>query len=116
MLTRWFPAADVTATEAKWLDVILYSREQLAKEYAAMPTKQGAGEQVVVQLAGSGCGCGALGIDSLVGCRSTDACLPALPARAVPVCRPWPCPWPWPRLPCAAAGCALGDHLHQGAG
>lgn len=34
---RWFPASDVTATEAKFLDVILYSAEQLAKEYLAMP-------------------------------------------------------------------------------
>ena len=46
MLSRWFPTAEVEAPEAKWLDVILYSREQLAKEYAAMPSKQGAGEQV----------------------------------------------------------------------
>jgi hypothetical protein len=27
--------------EAKWLDVILYSREQLEAEYAAMPAKTG---------------------------------------------------------------------------
>ena len=46
MLARWLPAAAVQATEAAWLDVILYSREQLAKEYEAMPTKQGAGQEV----------------------------------------------------------------------
>jgi hypothetical protein len=54
VLTRWFPAADVTATEAKWLDCILYSREQLSKEYAAMPIKQGAGEQVLQRAAAAG--------------------------------------------------------------
>lgn len=36
----------MTATEAKWLDVILYSREQLIKEYEAMPSKEGAGQEV----------------------------------------------------------------------
>lgn len=30
--------------QAKWLDVILYSREQLNKEYEAMPSKEGAGD------------------------------------------------------------------------
>ncbi|KAL4430946.1 hypothetical protein ABPG75_006202 [Micractinium tetrahymenae] len=50
VLTRqvpaWFPSSAVTATEAKWLDIILYSREQLVKEYAAMPTKEGAGQEL----------------------------------------------------------------------
>lgn len=46
VLTRWFPVGSVTPTEAAWLDVILYSREQLEKEYKAMPSKKGAGEQV----------------------------------------------------------------------
>ncbi|EFN59411.1 hypothetical protein CHLNCDRAFT_137929 [Chlorella variabilis] len=46
VLVRWLPAAAVRATEAAWLDVILYSREQLAKEYEAMPTKQGAGQEL----------------------------------------------------------------------
>jgi len=32
------------------LDIILYSREQLQKEYEAMPTKQGAGEEVSARL------------------------------------------------------------------
>lgn len=36
---RWFPAADVEVPEAKFLDVILYSREQLVQEYEAMPGK-----------------------------------------------------------------------------
>lgn len=36
VLTRWFAKADVTAPEAKFLDVILYSREQIRKENAAM--------------------------------------------------------------------------------
>ncbi|PSC68259.1 flagellar associated [Micractinium conductrix] len=44
VLTRWFPAGTVQPTEAKWLDVILYSREQLNKEYEAMPSKEGAGD------------------------------------------------------------------------
>ena len=46
VLTRWFPAAAVTASEARYLDVILYSREQLVKEYADMPSKDGSGGQV----------------------------------------------------------------------
>lgn len=29
----------VTATEAKYLDLILYSREQIIREYEAMPSK-----------------------------------------------------------------------------
>lgn len=33
---RWFPASKVEAPEAKFLDVILYSREQIIKERAAM--------------------------------------------------------------------------------
>ncbi|GLC42260.1 hypothetical protein PLESTB_000648900 [Pleodorina starrii] len=44
VLTRWFSATDVEVPEAKFLDIILYSREQLIKEYEAMPTKAGAGE------------------------------------------------------------------------
>ncbi|EIE18622.1 flagellar associated protein [Coccomyxa subellipsoidea C-169] len=39
VLTRWFPAEDVQVLEAKFLDVILYSREQLVQEYEAMPGK-----------------------------------------------------------------------------
>ena len=38
-MRRWFPADEVTVPEAKFLDVILYSREQLVKEYEAMPGK-----------------------------------------------------------------------------
>jgi len=37
VLTRWFPADQVTPHEAKHLDVILYSREQMVKEYEALP-------------------------------------------------------------------------------
>lgn len=50
MLTRWFPAAAVTASRAAWLDVILYSREQLVKERADMPSKEGAGQEVSAPL------------------------------------------------------------------
>ncbi|BDA49866.1 hypothetical protein COCOBI_14-4860 [Coccomyxa sp. Obi] len=39
VLTRWFPADEVSVPEAKFLDVILYSREQLVQEYEAMPGK-----------------------------------------------------------------------------
>ncbi|KAG2452022.1 hypothetical protein HYH02_003060 [Chlamydomonas schloesseri] len=46
VLTRWFCSADVEVPEAKYLDIILYSREQLVKEYDAMPTKAGAGEEL----------------------------------------------------------------------
>jgi len=35
VLQRWFSSSDVSAPEAKMLDVILYSREQLVKERAA---------------------------------------------------------------------------------
>ena len=38
---RWFSTADVEVPEASFLDIILYSREQLVKEYAAMPEKGG---------------------------------------------------------------------------
>lgn len=38
-MRRWFPADDVEVPEAKFLDVILYSREQLVQEYEAMPGK-----------------------------------------------------------------------------
>jgi hypothetical protein len=37
VLTRWFPADHVTATKAKYLDIILYSREQILQEYEALP-------------------------------------------------------------------------------
>jgi len=37
VLTRWFPESEVTAHEAKFLDIILYSREQMVKEYDALP-------------------------------------------------------------------------------
>jgi hypothetical protein len=44
VLTRWFKEADVAPLpKAKFLDVILYSREQLEKEYLAMPTKSSSG-------------------------------------------------------------------------
>jgi len=36
VLTRFFPADKVTAPRAEWLDIILYSREQLVKEHAAL--------------------------------------------------------------------------------
>ncbi|KAK9807835.1 hypothetical protein WJX72_010616 [[Myrmecia] bisecta] len=39
VLTRWFRERDVEVPDAQYLDVILYSREQLIKEYEAMPTK-----------------------------------------------------------------------------
>ncbi len=38
-MRRWFPADEVEVPEAKFLDVILYSREQLVQEYEAMPGK-----------------------------------------------------------------------------
>ena len=37
LVRRWFPAGEVTAPEARFLDVILYSAEQIAKEHLAMP-------------------------------------------------------------------------------
>ena len=36
-LRRWFCASDVEVPDAKYLDIILYSRQQLLKEYEAMP-------------------------------------------------------------------------------
>jgi hypothetical protein len=36
VLTRYFPADKVTAPRAEYLDIILYSREQLVKEHAAL--------------------------------------------------------------------------------
>ncbi|KAG2500348.1 hypothetical protein HYH03_001922 [Edaphochlamys debaryana] len=42
VLTRWFTASEVEVPPARHLDIILYSREQLEKEYSAMPSKQGA--------------------------------------------------------------------------
>lgn len=41
VLTRWFPADKVTPPPAAWLDVILYSREQLVKELVALPYAEG---------------------------------------------------------------------------
>ena len=35
VLTRWFRSADVEIPEAKMLDIILYSREQLVSERTA---------------------------------------------------------------------------------
>jgi hypothetical protein len=47
VLTRWFCERDVSPLPAaKFLDVILYSREQLEKEYAAMPAAKGGGKGV----------------------------------------------------------------------
>ncbi|KAL6753432.1 flagellar associated protein [Haematococcus lacustris] len=46
VLSRWFRAADVEVPEAKFLDIILYSREQLLKEYAAMPTAKGEAQEL----------------------------------------------------------------------
>ena len=40
VLTRWFPADKVEIPDATYLDVILYSREQLELERAAMASKQ----------------------------------------------------------------------------
>ena len=107
MLTRWFPAADVTATEAKWLDVILYSREQLAMECAAMPSKQGAGEQVVQRLRDAGVRpSGWLSVSCclpvparLLACRPSVLCLFAAPAPAAPA----------PALPLSACPVQLPD-------
>ena len=36
VLTRWFPTGSVSAPRADYLDIILYSREQLVKEHAAL--------------------------------------------------------------------------------
>ena len=36
---RWFPADKVETRKAEFLDLILYSREQLVKEHDAMPGK-----------------------------------------------------------------------------
>ena len=41
---RWFPADEVQAPEARYLDIILYSREQLLKEYEALPSAEKSGE------------------------------------------------------------------------
>jgi len=40
VLTRWFPADQVQIPDAKFLDVILYSRAQLELERSAMASKQ----------------------------------------------------------------------------
>ena len=40
LASRWFPAHALDRVpEAKYLDIILYSREQLVKEHRAMPSK-----------------------------------------------------------------------------
>ncbi|KAF0682825.1 Aste57867_25124 [Aphanomyces stellatus] len=36
VLTRWFPSHSVTPETAKWLDIVLYSREQIRLENEAM--------------------------------------------------------------------------------
>ena len=36
VLQRWFDAADVETPKAEWLDIILYSADQIVKENAAM--------------------------------------------------------------------------------
>mmetsp|Transcript_29396 Transcript_29396/g.75998 ORF Transcript_29396/g.75998 Transcript_29396/m.75998 type:complete len:289 (+) Transcript_29396:115-981(+) len=41
VLTRWFPESLVEVPDAKMLDVILYSREQLIQEYRARMERQG---------------------------------------------------------------------------
>ena len=41
MLIRWFPEEKVEIPQAQYLDIILYSREQLTKEYTAMPDAKG---------------------------------------------------------------------------
>uniref|UniRef100_A0A383V540 Flagellar associated protein n=1 Tax=Tetradesmus obliquus TaxID=3088 RepID=A0A383V540_TETOB len=42
VLTRWFPESAVQPVpQAQHLDIILYSRQQLLQEYAAMPSKTG---------------------------------------------------------------------------
>mmetsp|Transcript_4367 Transcript_4367/g.11853 ORF Transcript_4367/g.11853 Transcript_4367/m.11853 type:complete len:257 (+) Transcript_4367:57-827(+) len=46
VLSRWFKAKDVEVPEAAYLDLILYSREQLVKEYAAMPSAKGEGVEL----------------------------------------------------------------------
>lgn len=38
VLARWFPRAAVTPRRATFLDIICYSREQILKEYEAMPS------------------------------------------------------------------------------
>ena len=38
VLTRWFPQEKIDVPDATWLDVILYSREQLELERAAVPS------------------------------------------------------------------------------
>lgn len=39
VLTRWFPADKVQVHQAAFFDVILYSREQIIKEYQALPAQ-----------------------------------------------------------------------------
>ncbi|GAX79916.1 hypothetical protein CEUSTIGMA_g7356.t1 [Chlamydomonas eustigma] len=46
VLTRWFRCSDVEVPVAKYLDLILYSREQLVKEYEAMPVGKGRPEDL----------------------------------------------------------------------
>jgi len=46
VLSRWFDRADVEPPLAKMLDVILYSREQILKEYEALPAADKSGPAV----------------------------------------------------------------------
>lgn len=46
VLSRWFRESDVTVPQASHLDIILYSREQLLKEYAAMPSAKGSADDL----------------------------------------------------------------------
>ena len=39
VLSRWFPRDQVPPPRARFLDLILYSREQLLKEYQDMPSQ-----------------------------------------------------------------------------
>ena len=45
VLTRWFEKGDVEAKQADWLDVILYSREQIDKENEATGDTPAAGDE-----------------------------------------------------------------------
>jgi len=50
VLTRWFPASQVEEPEAKMLDVILYSREQIGEERKAMQARKGGGAEELPDL------------------------------------------------------------------
>jgi hypothetical protein len=84
---RWFPAEAVTAPVAQFLDVILYSREQLLKEYEALPYKDGAQDQARPCLAGPA-------LAWLPACL--PACLPRPALAWLPACLPARgCPPTW---------------------